>query len=72
MYKNGNLISEPNHVAKLFNAYFTEIAERLQSSFTPGVLNDVDNSCSYIPSVIEELMSMIHWWNDSKRRKLKY
>ena len=36
--KNGNLISEPKHVAKLFNAYFTEIAERLQCNFTTGVL----------------------------------
>jgi hypothetical protein len=36
--KNGNLISERKHVAKLFNAYFTEIAERLQCNFTPGVL----------------------------------
>ena len=36
--KNGNLISEPKHVAELFNAYFTEIAERLQGNCTPGVL----------------------------------
>jgi hypothetical protein len=36
--KNGNLISGTKHVAKLFNAYFTEIAERLQCNFTPGVL----------------------------------
>ena len=33
---NGNLISEPTHVAKLLNAYFTEIAERLQCT---GYLN---------------------------------
>jgi hypothetical protein len=24
---NGNLISEPMHIAELFNAYFTEVAE---------------------------------------------
>jgi hypothetical protein len=35
--KNGNLISETKHVAKLFNAYFTEIAERLECDFNPGV-----------------------------------
>jgi hypothetical protein len=34
---NGNLISEPKYVAKLFNAYFIEIAERLQGNCTPGV-----------------------------------
>jgi hypothetical protein len=42
---NENLISEPTHVAKLFNAYFTEIAERLQCTFTPRYLN--------IPTVIK-------------------
>jgi hypothetical protein len=36
--KYRNLISEPKYVAKLFNAYFTEIAERLQGKCTPGVL----------------------------------
>jgi hypothetical protein len=36
--RNGNLISEPKHVAKLFNGYFTEIAEKIQCNCTPGVL----------------------------------
>jgi hypothetical protein len=35
---NGNLISEPTRAATLLNAYFTEIAERLQCNFTHGVL----------------------------------
>jgi hypothetical protein len=29
---------QPTHVAKLFNAYFIEITERLQCNFTRGVL----------------------------------
>jgi hypothetical protein len=46
---NGNLISEPTHVAKLFNAYFTETAERLQSNFTPGVLTYSNDSKHFQP-----------------------
>jgi hypothetical protein len=32
IYNNGSPISEPTRVAKLFNTYFTETAERLQST----------------------------------------
>jgi hypothetical protein len=47
--KNGSPISEPTHVAKLFNTYFTETAERLQSYFTPGVLKYSNNKQNFQP-----------------------
>jgi hypothetical protein len=42
---NGKLISEPAHVAKLFNAYSTETADRLCQILPLGYLN--------IPTVIK-------------------
>jgi hypothetical protein len=38
IYDNGKRISDPSQVAKLFNTYFTKIAEWLQCNFIPGTL----------------------------------
>lgn len=50
-HNNGKLISETTHVTKLFNTYFTKIAEWPQYSFIPGTLkcsNDNQNVCASV------------------------
>jgi hypothetical protein len=59
--KNGNLISEPKQVAKPFNAYFTEVAERLQGNCTPGLLKysigkqNISDSIFFTPKNYDEI-----------------
>jgi len=36
------------------------------------LFNDTVTCCDYIESVIDEEMSMEHWWNVTDRRRLKY
>jgi hypothetical protein len=75
IHNSGKLISEPNHVAKLFHTYFTEIAQWLQCNFIPGI-HKYNNghqrfsaSIFFKPTNTDEIMTII---KDLKKPKSKW
>lgn len=51
IYNNGKRISDPTHVAKFCNTYFTKTAEQLQCNFIPGTLKCSDSNEKLCASV---------------------
>jgi hypothetical protein len=65
---NGKLVSEPTQVAKLFNSYFIEIAEKLQRNFNLGT--DEHTTVNQITS-LSIFYTHEWWWNNCYNQGLK-